>query len=90
MKLVHLGPGIAQIFKLISQQWFIRANELFKALNPVVYLLSLQHGVVFAEQVGDAAVAAQDTWAQAQRQRIDGALASLDGDFGKLLARAPR
>jgi argininosuccinate lyase len=38
----------------------------------------------------DQAVAGQDAWIKAQRGRIDGALASLDADFGKLLSRASR
>ncbi|MBP0491481.1 argininosuccinate lyase [Pararoseomonas indoligenes] len=40
--------------------------------------------------VGEAnrVLAQQDEWIKAQRGRIDGALASLDGDFGRLLARA--
>lgn len=35
----------------------------------------------------DQAVAGQDAWIKAQRGRIDGALASLDGDFSKVLKR---
>jgi argininosuccinate lyase len=38
----------------------------------------------------DQAVAGQDAWIKAQRGRIDGALASLDADFGQLLSRASR
>jgi len=33
-------------------------------------------------------LAAQESWIKAHRQRIDGALATLDGDFRKLLAQA--
>lgn len=38
----------------------------------------------------DRAVAGQAAWIAAQRDRIDRALASLDADFGTLLAKAPR